>query len=105
MLVDVSRVDTSTTLLGAPAAIPVAIAPMSVQAIAHPDAEVATIRAARAAGVPLILSTMSSRSIEEVAAAAPDATRWFQLYLQGDPAVSRDRSWTGRSPPGSGRSC
>ena len=89
VLVDVSSVDPSTTLLGAPAAIPVAIAPMSVQAIAHPDAELATFRAAATAGVPFILSTMSSRSIEEVAAAAPEATRWFQLYLQGEPGVSR----------------
>ncbi len=89
VLVDVSSVDPSTTLLGAPAAIPLAIAPMSVQAIAHPDAELATFRAAATAGVPFILSTMSSRSIEEVAATATDATRWFQLYLQGEAGVSR----------------
>jgi 4-hydroxymandelate oxidase len=89
VLVDVSRVDPATTLLGSPAAFPLAIAPMSVQAIAHPDGELATARAAAAAGVPFILSTMSSRSMEEVAAAAPAGTRWFQLYLQGDLAISR----------------
>jgi isopentenyl diphosphate isomerase/L-lactate dehydrogenase-like FMN-dependent dehydrogenase len=62
---------------------------MSVQAIGHPEGELATARAAGAAGVPFILSTMSSRSMEEVVAAAPGGTRWFQLYLQGDPAISR----------------
>jgi 4-hydroxymandelate oxidase len=89
VLVDVSHVDPSTTLLGSPASFPLAIAPMSVQTIAHPDGELATARAAATAGVPFIQSTMSSRSIEEVAAAVPDGTRWFQLYLQGDLAVSR----------------
>jgi 4-hydroxymandelate oxidase len=69
--------------------MPVAIAPMAAHGLAHPDAEVATARAAAAAGVPLVLSTMSSRSIEEVAAAASDATLLFQLYVQRDPSVSR----------------
>ena len=65
--------------------MPVAIAPMAVHGLAHPDAEAATAGAAAAAGVPFTLSTMSTCSIEEVAAAAPDATRWFQLYVQADP--------------------
>ena len=85
VLVDVSRVSTATTMAGAPAALPLAIAPMSVHELAHPEAELATVRAAAAAGVPFTLSTMASRSIEEVAEAAPDAIRWFQLYLQQDP--------------------
>lgn len=89
VLVDVSRIDPSTTLLGTPAAIPIAIAPMAVHGLAHPDGEVASARAAAAAGVPFTLSTMSSRSIEEVAAAAPDAVLWFQLYTQADPGRSR----------------
>ncbi len=89
VLVDVSRVDPSTTLLGQPVALPLAIAPMAVHGIAHPDGEVATARAAGAAGVPYIHSTSSSRSIEEVAAAAPETTRWFQLYVQEDRAVTR----------------
>jgi isopentenyl diphosphate isomerase/L-lactate dehydrogenase-like FMN-dependent dehydrogenase len=55
----------------------------------HPDGEVATARAAAAAGIPFILSTFSTRSIEEVAAAAPEATRWFQLYAQADPRQTR----------------
>jgi 4-hydroxymandelate oxidase len=89
VLVDVSRVSTATTMAGAPTALPLAIAPMSVHGLAHPEAELATARAAAAAGVPFTLSTMASRSIEEVADAAPDAIRWFQLYLQKDRDVSR----------------
>ena len=85
VLVDVATVDTATTLLGEPATMPVAIAPMALHGLAHRDGEVVMARAAAAAGVPFILSTMSTRSLEEVAAAIPDATRWFQLYVQADP--------------------
>lgn len=90
VLVDVSRIDPSTDAFGSPATMPVAIAPMAVQGLAHPDAEPAVARAAAAAGIPFALSTMSSCSIEDVAAAAPEATRWFQLYTQEDPRRSRD---------------
>ena len=89
VLVDVSRTDATTTLLGEAAAFPLAIAPMAAHGIAHPDGEVATVRAAAAAGIPFTLSTMAMRSIEEVAAAAPDAVRWFQLYVQKDPGKNR----------------
>jgi 4-hydroxymandelate oxidase len=89
VLVDVARVATATTLLGVPAAVPWAIAPMAAQGLAHPDAEVAVARAAAAAGVPLILSTLSSISLEDVAAAAPDGVRFFQLYVQRDWGVTR----------------
>jgi 4-hydroxymandelate oxidase len=89
VLVDVSRVDPSSTLIGAPSAFPLAIAPMAVHGLAHPDGEIATAQAAAAAGVPFILSTTASRSIEAVASAAPGATRWFQLYAHADMAISR----------------
>ena len=89
VLVDVSLADPSTTLLGARSSLPLAIAPMAVHRVAHTDGEVATARAAAAAGVPFILATTSSRSIEEVAAAAPDGTRWFQLYVQQDRGVTK----------------
>jgi len=89
VLVDVSRIDPATTLLGAPAAFPVAVAPMAVHGLADAQGEIATVRAAASAGIPFILSTTSSRSIEEVAAAAPAATRWFQLYVQLDPGATR----------------
>jgi 4-hydroxymandelate oxidase len=89
VLADVARIDPSTMLLGAPSAMPVAVAPMAVHGLAHPDGELATARAAARAGIPFILSTMSSRSIEEVAAAIHEATRWFQLYVQVDPGRTR----------------
>ena len=88
VMVDVSVSDPSTTILGARSPLPVAIAPTAYHSLAHPDGELETIRGAAAAGVPFILSTSSSRSLEEVAAAAPDATRWFQLYLQDIPGLS-----------------
>jgi isopentenyl diphosphate isomerase/L-lactate dehydrogenase-like FMN-dependent dehydrogenase len=91
VLVDVSSVDTSARLLGSLLRLPVGIAPVAFQHFAHPDAELASARAAARAGVVFCLSTMSSRSIEEVAAAADEAgggPRWFQLYVHRD----RDRS-------------
>jgi 4-hydroxymandelate oxidase len=90
VLVDVATVDPGTTLLGGPSALPVAIAPMAVHGLAHPLGEVATARGAAAAGVPFTLSTMSSRSMEEVATDARGGRRWFQLYLQARPNQSRD---------------
>lgn len=90
VLVDVSRIDPSTTFLAAPAAFPVAIAPMAAHGLANPAAEVATATAAAAAGVPFTLSTMSTCSMEEVAEATPGAVRFFQLYAQADPGRTRE---------------
>ena len=90
VLIDVSGVTAATTLLGAAASMPVAIAPVAAHGLMHPDGEFATARAAAAAGVPFILSTFASRSIEAVAEAAPDAPRWFQLYVQTDAGRTRD---------------
>jgi len=89
VLVDVGHVDPATTLAGQPATLPLGIAPMAAHGLVHPEAELATARAAAAAGIPFTLSTMSSASIEAVAAAAPDGVRWFQLYAQADPRRSR----------------
>jgi len=89
VLVDVSRIDASSTLLGHPTAMPVAIAPMAAHGLAHADGELATARAAASAGIPFIPSTMSTASMEEIAAAAPDGTRFFQLYAQVDPGRTR----------------
>ena len=89
VLVDVSTVTTATTMLGVPVSMPVAIAPMATQVLAHPDGESAMARAASSASIPVTLSTTSSHSIETVAAAAPGAIRWFQLYVQADMAVTR----------------
>jgi len=89
ILVDVSHVDVATTMLGTAVSLPIAVAPMAVQALAHPDGEAEAIRGSHAAAVPYILSTTSSSSIEEVAEAAPGSTRWFQLYAQADPGMTR----------------
>src|SRR6188474_2781 len=66
VLVDVAAIDTSTTWLGTKVAFPVGVAPMAFQHFAHPDAELAMGRAAANAGVVMCLSTLSSRTIEEV---------------------------------------
>ncbi len=93
-LVDVTRCDTSTTALGAPLAFPAMIAPMSLQALVHAEAERATTRAASDAGVMMIASTLSSRSLEEIAAAATGCAQpaplWFQLYLYPDAAFNEE---------------
>ena len=84
MLRDVSHRDLSVELLGHTLPAPVLLAPIGVQSITHPDAEVAVARAAASLSLPFVLSTVSSRSIEEVAAAAGPAPRWFQLYWGKD---------------------
>ncbi|HEU4536030.1 MAG TPA: alpha-hydroxy acid oxidase [Polyangiaceae bacterium] len=87
-LVDVARVELATTLLGAPASMPVVVAPLAYQRLADPEGEPATARAAAAAGVPMAVSTLATTSLEDVAAAAPGAPRWFQLYMFRDRGVS-----------------
>ncbi len=89
VLVDVSQVTLETMILGRPAAIPIGVAPAALHGLAHPDGELATARAAAAAGAINVVSTVASRSIEEIAAVAPDARRWFQLYVQRDWGVTR----------------
>lgn len=77
---DVSTRDMSTTVLGTEFPAPVALAPVGVQGIVHPDAELAVARAAAGLRVPIVLSTVSSYRLEEVAEAGGDSPRWFQLY-------------------------
>jgi len=90
MLVDIAALTTATSVLGRPTALPVGMAPAALHGLAHPEGELATARAAAAAGAINVVSTMSSHSIEAVAAAAPAGRRWFQLYVQPDPALSRE---------------
>jgi isopentenyl diphosphate isomerase/L-lactate dehydrogenase-like FMN-dependent dehydrogenase len=87
-LVDVSEVDLSTSVLGQRVEMPVLLAPVAVQRLAHPEGELATARAAAAAGTIMTLSTMASASIEEVAEAS-DGPKWFQLYVHPDRNVSK----------------
>ena len=89
VLRDMSAVDTGVTLLGQPLPIPLVLAPTGFTRIADPQGELAVARAAARAGLPYCLSTMSTRSIEEVAAVT-GGTLWFQLYLQRDRGVVRE---------------
>jgi lactate 2-monooxygenase len=79
--------DLAVEVLGTRSPGPFLLAPIGVLSIAHPDGELAVARAAAATGVPLVLSSAASHSIEEVAAAMGDAPRWFQLYWVSDREV------------------
>jgi len=83
VLVDVSRRNLSTTILGEPAAMPLILAPVGLLGMQHGDGEIHACRAAQAAGIPFTQSTMSICSIEDIAAAV-DKPFWFQLYVMKD---------------------
>jgi L-lactate dehydrogenase (cytochrome) len=83
VLVDVSRRDLSTTILGEPAAMPLILAPVGLLGMQHGDGEIHACRAAQAAGIPFTQSTMSICSIEDIAGAV-DKPFWFQLYVMKD---------------------
>jgi lactate 2-monooxygenase len=80
--------DLSVEVLGTRSAAPFFLAPVGVLSIAHPEGELACARAAAASGVPFILSSAASHSIEEIAEAMGDAPRWFQLYWINDRDVA-----------------
>jgi L-lactate dehydrogenase (cytochrome) len=84
MLRDVSRRDLSTSVLGTAMPAPILLAPVGVQSIVHPQAELAVGQAAAASGLPFILSTASSYTMEDVAGAVDQASRWYQLYWPKD---------------------
>ncbi len=83
ILVDVSKRDLSTTILGEPAAMPLILAPVGLLGMQHGDGEIHACRAAQAAGIPFTQSTMSICSIEDIAGAV-DKPFWFQLYVMKD---------------------
>jgi L-lactate dehydrogenase (cytochrome) len=83
ILFDVTNRSTKTTILGEPAALPLALAPIGLCGMQHGDGEILACRAAQEAGIPFTLSTMSICSIEDVAAAV-DKPFWFQLYVMRD---------------------
>ncbi len=89
VLVDVSRVTAASHVLGTEVSMPILVAPTAFQRVAHPDGEIATARAAAAARTIVCLSTVATASAAEVAAAAPDAKRWFQLYWPADRGFAR----------------
>ena len=84
MLRDVAARDLSTTVLGTAMPAPLLLAPIGVQKVVHPEGELATARAAAAVGVPMIASTASHFTLEEIAEAGGEAPRWFQLYWPND---------------------
>jgi isopentenyl diphosphate isomerase/L-lactate dehydrogenase-like FMN-dependent dehydrogenase len=88
MLVDVGTAKTEATVLGRAVTMPILVAPTAFHGVAHPDGELATARAAAAAGTVMCLSSLASTAPAELAAGAPTGRRWFQLYW------SRDRGFT-----------
>ncbi|MDX1579258.1 MAG: alpha-hydroxy-acid oxidizing protein [Gemmatimonadota bacterium] len=88
MLRDVSERDLSTEIFGTRLESPVMLAPLGVQGILHPDAERASARAAASLGVPLVLSTVSSTPLEDIAPLMGDVPHWYQLYWPAEPALA-----------------
>lgn len=87
-LTDVSNPDTSIELFGKKHATPFLFAPVGMNKMAHEDGELAVVQAAEALGMPYIQSTVSSYALEDVAAAAPNHTKWFQLYWSTNEEIS-----------------
>jgi 4-hydroxymandelate oxidase len=89
VLVDVSAIDLATTVLGQAIDLPVLLSPTAFNRLAHPDGEIAAARAARAAGTIMIGSTLSTCTLEDVAAAC-GGPMWFQLYVYKDRAMTQE---------------
>ncbi len=90
VLRDVSTVDLGRDILGQRSALPFAFAPTGFTRMMHQSGERAVARVAQDVGIPYALSTMGTTTIEDVAAAAPGARKWFQLYLWRDRSVAKD---------------
>jgi isopentenyl diphosphate isomerase/L-lactate dehydrogenase-like FMN-dependent dehydrogenase len=90
VLVDVRSVTTEATVLGRHVSMPILVAPTAFHRLAHPEGEVATARGAAAAGTVMCLSSLASASASEIAAAAPEGARWFQLYWARDRGFVED---------------
>ncbi|MEA5533538.1 alpha-hydroxy acid oxidase [Crocosphaera sp. XPORK-15E] len=89
MLVDVSNIDLSTNILGQTLSMPLGVAPMAFQCLAHPDGEKATAKVLSDLKTLLILSTLSTTSLEDVAACQSHNLRWFQLYIHRDKGLTK----------------
>ena len=89
VLRNISQIDTSTTFLGRRLPFPLVLAPTGFTRIADPEGELAVARAAARAGIPYSLSTMATRSIEEVAAVSA-GRKWFQVYVWRDRGLVKD---------------
>jgi isopentenyl diphosphate isomerase/L-lactate dehydrogenase-like FMN-dependent dehydrogenase len=87
MLRDVAARDLSTELLGMPLPAPLLLSPIGVQRVVHEEGELATARAAATLGLPIVASTASHHTLEEIAEAGGESPRWFQLYWPNDPEL------------------
>ena len=90
MLCGIESASTATTVLGHPVASPVVVAPVAYQRMAHADGEEGLARAAAAAGSAFCLSTFATASPADVAAAAPDCTRFLQVYVFRDHGITAE---------------
>jgi len=90
VLCDVSQISTATIVLGTRIELPVVVAPLAYQQLYHPDGECATARGAAAAGTGIAVSTFSTRTHEEIAAASPGLLQWCQLYVLQDRGATRE---------------
>jgi isopentenyl diphosphate isomerase/L-lactate dehydrogenase-like FMN-dependent dehydrogenase len=88
MLIDVDACTTATTVLGQEVSMPLLVAPVAFQRVAHPDGEVGMARAAKAAGTLMCMSTMATSTPEELAETG--VLRWFQLYVFRDEGLTRE---------------
>jgi isopentenyl diphosphate isomerase/L-lactate dehydrogenase-like FMN-dependent dehydrogenase len=90
VLVDVGGVSAATTVLGTPVSLPVLVAPFAMQRLLDPEGELATARAATAAGTVFCVSTITTSAHDEIAAAGSEGPRWLQLYVLRDRARTLD---------------
>lgn len=90
VLLDVSTVDASTTILGQRSELPLIFAPTGFTRMMNHEGEPAVVDVAEQVGIPYALSTMGTTSLEDLAAVAPNARKWFQLYVWRDRDASRD---------------
>lgn len=90
VLRDVSSISLTTTVLGSTIDMPILVAPTAYHRLAHEEGERGTARGAAAAGTLMVVSTLATTSLEDVAAAAPEAPRWYQLYIFDDRGYAGD---------------
>jgi 4-hydroxymandelate oxidase len=89
VLHDVGHVETASRILERPVAAPFFVSPTAQHGLFHPEAEEGVARACASRGLLAVYSTLSTRSLESIAQATPNARRWFQLYVHRDPEVTR----------------
>jgi 4-hydroxymandelate oxidase len=89
VLVDVSQLDTRTTVLGQPLDFPILLAPTAYHRLVHPEGELATLRGAAKAGATMVVSSFATTSIEDISGVA-SSPLWFQLYVVSDRGFTKE---------------